>query len=49
MALGYADTQRQRAEVCKFFGWVDPEAITEPGALSSTMRPERRKDPLRLR
>ena len=51
MALGYADAQRQRAEVCKFFGWVDPEAITEPGALSSNAPPrvERRKDPLRLR
>nr|WP_315226822.1 patatin-like phospholipase family protein [uncultured Albidiferax sp.] len=25
MALGYADAQAQRAEVCRFFGWVDPE------------------------
>ena len=24
MALGYADAQAQRAEVCRFFGWVDP-------------------------
>ncbi|MFY8041421.1 MAG: patatin-like phospholipase family protein, partial [Rhodoferax sp.] len=23
MALGYADTQRQRSDVCKFFGWTD--------------------------
>ncbi len=23
MALGYADAQRQRAEVCAFFGWTD--------------------------
>jgi NTE family protein len=49
MALGYADAQRQRAEVCKFFGWTDPDAITEPGALESSARPERRVDPLRLR
>ena len=49
MALGYADAQRQRAEVCKFFGWVDPEAVTEPGALMQPPREERRKDPLRLR
>jgi NTE family protein len=28
MALGYADAQRQRAEVCAFFGWTDPEAPT---------------------
>jgi len=26
MALGYADTQRQRAEVCAFFGWAAPLA-----------------------
>ena len=23
MALGYADAQRQRAEVCAFFGWTE--------------------------
>ena len=49
MALGYADAQRQRAEVCAFFGWSDPRvhhlhAITVPPP-----RPERRRDPLRLR
>jgi NTE family protein len=49
MALGYADAQRQRADVCKFFGWTDPDAITEPGTLESSARPERRVDPLRLR
>jgi NTE family protein len=49
MALGYADTQRQRSEVCKFFGWTDPDALTEPGALDTSARPERRLDPLRLR
>jgi NTE family protein len=26
MALGYADAQCQRAEVCAFFGWTDPDA-----------------------
>lgn len=25
MALGYADAQRQRSEVCSFFGWTDRE------------------------
>lgn len=49
MALGYADTQRQRSDVCKFFGWTDPDALTEPGALDAPARPERRLDPLRLR
>jgi len=48
MALGYADAQRQRAEVCAFFGWTDPEATTSPGALSEPVR-ERRSDPLRIR
>ena len=32
MALGRADTMAMRAEVCRFFGWVDPEAATAPGA-----------------
>ena len=27
MALGYADAQRQRHEICGFFGWTDPEAV----------------------
>jgi NTE family protein len=52
MALGYADAQAQRAEVCKFFGWVDPDAVTSPGSLSPmepVPRTERRQDPLRLR
>jgi len=47
MALGYADAQRQRAEVCQFFGWTDPSAPAE-----SPIGPvpvERRRDPLRLR
>jgi NTE family protein len=25
MDLGYADAQRQRDEICRFFGWKDPE------------------------
>jgi len=46
MALGYADAQRQRAEIYTFFGWVDHEA--DASARPPTM-PERRVDPLRLR
>jgi NTE family protein len=47
MALGYADAQKQRAEVCKFFGWNDPASgDPEPG---DTGFVERRIDPLRLR
>ena len=47
MALGYADAQRQRAEVCAFFGWTDPEVRPE----TDTTEPfaERRQDPLRIR
>jgi NTE family protein len=47
MALGMADAQRQRAEICRFFGWTDPAAgpPTETGA----GQPERRTDPLRIR
>lgn len=45
MALGYADTQRQRAEVCQFFGWTDPE---QTGETPSGNLPERRVDPLRV-
>jgi NTE family protein len=48
MALGYADAQKQRAEVCAFFDWTDPEALLPSGA---TAKPfvERRSDPLRVR
>jgi NTE family protein len=66
MALGYADAQRQRGEVCSFFGWTDPKApanhniapdssaqaavTTAPKSQTAPKtRPERRKDPLRLR
>ncbi len=48
MALGYADAQTQRAEVCSFFGWVDGDAATAPGGLQASARTERRKDPLRV-
>ncbi len=48
MALGYADAQRQRAEVCAFFDWTDPQ---EPESASVGAKPfvERRTDPLRVR
>jgi NTE family protein len=50
MALGRADAMRQRAEVVRFFGWLDPcptpEAAAGPG---DRPRQERRRDPLRLR
>jgi NTE family protein len=48
MALGYADAQKQRAEVCAFFGWVDPQT---PPASPAEAKPfvERRSDPLRVR
>ncbi len=48
MALGYADAQKQRREVCAFFGWTDPQAVA---ALLSDAKPfvERRSDPMRLR
>ena len=45
MALGYADAQRQRAEVCAFLGWSDPAATAQ---LPRTTR-ERRIDPLQVR
>jgi NTE family protein len=49
MALGYADAQKQRAEICRFFAWTDP-APAEPLGESAT-KPfiERRRDPLRVR
>ncbi len=48
MSLGYADAQKQRAEVCAFFGWTDPLL---PAAKPESTRPfvERRADPLRVR
>lgn len=46
MALGYADAQKQRAEVCRFFAWTDPKAPPNTPAYAGV---DRRKDPLRLR
>lgn len=45
MALGYADAQRQRAEICAFFDWCDPKV---PDAAACELEVERRIDPLRL-
>jgi NTE family protein len=47
MALGYADAQKQRSEVCAFFGWTDPQA--QPLLTTKPPFVERRTDPLRLR
>jgi NTE family protein len=47
MALGYADAQKQRAEVCRFFNWTDPEAVAPEQPKKTFV--ERRSDPLRLR
>ena len=49
MALGYADTQRQRHEVCGFFNWTDPQAVCLLTDRPPTARIDRRQDPLRLR
>jgi NTE family protein len=48
MALGYADAQKQRAEVCGFFGWTDPQAAAAIGVEKKPFV-ERRSDPLRVR
>ena len=48
MALGQADTQAQRAEVCAFFGWTDPQAAT-PRVRAGAPFVERRTDPMRIR
>jgi NTE family protein len=39
MELGYADAQRQRAEICGFFKWTDPESKVKPA------RTPRKKSP----
>jgi NTE family protein len=51
MALGYADAQRQRAEVCAFFDWPEPAPTPADAAALAVAAPltERRLDPLRLR
>jgi NTE family protein len=48
MALGYADAQKQRAEVCAFFGWTDLQTSVASSAEATTFV-ERRVDPLRVR
>lgn len=48
MALGYGDAMRQRAEICAFFKWTDPQPEPEKAALTLPGI-ERRRDPLRLR
>lgn len=48
MALGRTDAQRQRAQICTFFGWTDPE-LSEAHAPGIKPLVERRRDPLRLR
>lgn len=45
--LGYADSIRMKADICRFFGWTDPYA--QPEAAPSPSYGERRRDPLRLR
>ena len=47
MALGYADTQRQKGSICKFFDWTLPGELLAP--VTDEVRIERRHDPLRLR
>lgn len=47
MAMGYGDTQKQRTEVCAFFGWTDPQATTQAHGIKH--HKERRQDPLRVR
>ena len=49
MALGYADAQRQRHEICGFFGWTDPEAVCSLDDRPGPAHVDRRRDPLRLR
>lgn len=47
IALGYADALLQKQDICKFFGWTDPESRAEE---TFPHRPghERRRDPLRV-
>lgn len=50
IALGRADTLRQRNDVTRFFGWIDPCPVETSGAAAGQgARVERRRDPLRLR
>lgn len=49
MTLGYADAQRQQANICAFFGWVLPQSGANNAIVQSSAPLERRQDPLRLR
>lgn len=49
MALGRKDTYEQRAQVCRFFGWTDPDAPAVVPVPQVHPGMERRRDPLRLR
>jgi NTE family protein len=49
MALGYADAQKQRGEICEFFGWTDAAIADKQSASADRPPVERRLDPLRLR
>jgi NTE family protein len=50
IALGRADTLRQRNDVTRFFGWIDPcPAEPHDAAAGRPNGIERRRDPLRLR
>ncbi len=49
MALGRADAMRQRAEICDFFGWNDPAALSLATDPPTHRVADRRLDPLRLR
>lgn len=47
MSLGYTDAQKQRNEICAFFGWADPTAA-DATASSQLPAANRRCDPLRV-
>lgn len=49
MALGYADAQKQRAEICQFFDWTDPAQTDSSANSASQPSTERRRDLLRVR
>jgi len=53
ITLGHGDTMRQRAEVCRFFGWKGPAAPVPQASIAAHLphapQVERRRDPLRLR
>ncbi|MDD2926151.1 patatin-like phospholipase family protein [Rhodoferax sp.] len=49
MALGRADALRQCHEICRFFGWTDPNPPPADAVHGCLPVPDRRRDPLRLR